>query len=136
MEAAREKDIRVVSAPGRNASAVAEFTLGAIIAETRNITRGHDALRRGVWRGDLYRGDVVGSELSELTVGIIGYGEIGRRVVTLLKAFDARILVCDPYVQISAGDIRDGVRQASLDELLDACDIVSLHPRVTPRRPA
>ena len=47
LAAARERDILIVNAPGRNASAVAEFTIGAIIAETRLITRGHDALRRG-----------------------------------------------------------------------------------------
>ena len=77
MKAARERGIIVVNTPGRNASAVAEFTIGAILAETRNITRGHDALRRGEWRGDLYRADVTGRELSEMTVGVIGYGDIG-----------------------------------------------------------
>lgn len=132
MKAARERGIRVVNAPGRNASAVAEFTIGAILAVTRNITRGHDALRRGEWRGDLYRADRAGPELSEITVGIIGYGEIGRRVVKLLKAFDTRILVCDPYVQLSAEDLRDGVVQVSLEHLLAQSDVVSLHPRVTP----
>jgi D-3-phosphoglycerate dehydrogenase / 2-oxoglutarate reductase len=131
MEAAHERGIRVVNAPGRNATAVAEFTIGAILAETRNVTRGHDALRRGHWRGDLYRADLTGPELSELTVGIIGYGEIGRRVVKLLKAFDTRIIVCDPYVQLSADDLRDGVIQVSLGELLAQSDVVSLHPRVT-----
>jgi D-3-phosphoglycerate dehydrogenase len=57
MQAARDRGITVVNTPGRNASAVAEFTIGAILAETRLITRGHDALRRGRWRGDLYRAD-------------------------------------------------------------------------------
>jgi D-3-phosphoglycerate dehydrogenase len=131
MKAARERGIRVVNAPGRNATAVAEFTIGAILAETRNITRGHDALRRGEWRGDLYRADVTGSELSELTVGIIGYGEIGRRVVRLLKPFEPTILVCDPYVQLSADDLRDGITQVPLERLLAESDVVSLHPRVT-----
>ena len=111
MKAARERGITVVNTPGRNASAVAEFTIGAILAETRNITRGHDALRRGEWRGDLYRADLTGEELSEMTVGLIGYGEVGRRVVKLLKAFGCRILVSDPYVQLSADDLRDGVIQ-------------------------
>ena len=132
MQAARERGILVVNTPGRNASAVAEFTIGAILAETRNITRGHDALRRGEYRGDLYRADVTGRELSEMTVGLIGYGEVGRRVVKYLKAFGCRILVCDPYVQLSADDLNDGVIQCSLDRLLTESDVVSLHPRVTP----
>ena len=68
--------------------------------------RGHDALRRGEWRGDLYRADLTGQELSEMTVGLIGYGEVGRRVVKLLKAFGCRILVSDPYVQLSADDLQ------------------------------
>jgi D-3-phosphoglycerate dehydrogenase len=132
MKAARERGITVVNTPGRNASAVAEFTIGAILAETRNITKGHDALRRGTYRGDLYRADVAGRELSEMTVGLIGYGEVGRRVVKLLKPFGCRILVNDPYVQLSAEDLNDGVIQCSLDRVVTESDVLTLHPRVTP----
>ncbi len=131
MAAARARRIRVVNAPGRNASAVAEFTLGVILAETRLITRGHDGLRRGEWRGDLYRADMAGEELSEMTVGVIGYGNVGTKVARILKAFGCRILVCDPYVRLSAPDLRDGVVQVSLDRLLRECDVVTLHARVT-----
>jgi D-3-phosphoglycerate dehydrogenase / 2-oxoglutarate reductase len=131
MSAAREHGIKVVNTPGRNASAVAEFTIGMILAENRNITKGHDALRKGEYRGDLYRADVTGRELNEMTVGIIGYGQVGTRVVKLLKAFGCRILVCDPYVQLSVHDLNDGVVQCSLDTLLTQSDVVSLHPRVT-----
>jgi D-3-phosphoglycerate dehydrogenase len=131
MRAARQRNIIVVNTPGRNASAVAEFTIGAILAETRLITRGHDALRRGEWRGDLYRADRTGEELSEMTVGVIGYGEIGTRVVRLLKPFGCRVLVSDPYVQLSASDRADGVEQVALERLLAESDVVTLHPRVT-----
>jgi len=129
--AARERSIRVVNTPGRNAGAVAEFTIGAILAETRKITRGHDALRRGEWRGDLYRADATGEELSELTVGVVGYGAVGTRVVKLLKAFGCRVMVADPYVQLSADDYRDGVEHVGLDPLLSESDVVTLHARVT-----
>ena len=131
MAAARQHGITVVNTPGRNASAVAEFTIGAILAETRNITRGHDALRKGEYRGDLYRADVTGRELHEMTVGLVGYGEVGRKVVKFLKAFGCRILVCDPYVQLSAEDLRDGVMQTSFERLLTEADVVTLHARVT-----
>ena len=130
--AARERGILVVNTPGRNASAVAEFTIGAILAATRNITRGHEALRRGEWRGDLYRADEIGNELSDMTVGVIGYGEIGIRVVRLLRAFGCRVLVFDPYVQLAPEDARDGVCLVALEELLEASDVVTLHARVTP----
>ncbi len=132
MGAARARGLTVVNTPGRNASAVAEFTLGAILAQTRNITSGHDALRRGEWRGDLYRADVTGEELSEMTVGVIGYGAIGARVVRLLRAFGARVLVADPYVQLSAADAADGVRLVDRATLLAQSDVVTLHARVTP----
>ena len=131
MTAARERGVTVVNTPGRNASAVAEFALGAILAETRNITRGHDALRQQTWRGDLYRADNVGEELSELTVGVVGYGAIGTRVVRLLKAFGARILVADPYVQLDPRDADDGVCLLDLEQLLAESDVVTLHARVT-----
>jgi D-3-phosphoglycerate dehydrogenase / 2-oxoglutarate reductase len=131
MTAARRRGVTVVKAPGRNASAVAEFTIGMILSQTRLIAMGHDSLRHGEWRGDLYRADRTGEELSELTVGLIGYGEIGRRVVKLLKAFGCRILVCDPYVQLSAEDRGDGVAHVALDRLLARSDVVSLHARVT-----
>ncbi len=130
--AARARGIAVVNTPGRNASAVAEFTLGAILAETRKITAGHAALARGDWRGDLYRADITGRELNELTVGVVGYGAVGTRVVRLLRAFGARILVVDPYVQLSAEDRAAGVEHVGLDMLLTVADIVTLHARVTP----
>jgi D-3-phosphoglycerate dehydrogenase len=131
MEAARERGVLVVNTPGRNASAVAEFTIGAILAETRLIRAGHEALRQGVWRGDLYRADLTGTELSELTVGLIGYGHIGMRVARLLKPFGCRILVDDPYRELDPADVADGVVKTGLDTLLAESDVVSLHARVT-----
>ena len=125
--AARERGILVVNTPGRNASAVAEFTLGAILAVTRNITRGHEALRRG----DLFRADETGNELSDMTAGVIGYGEIGARVVRLLRAFGCRVLVADPYVQLAPEDAGAGVRRVALEDLLEGSDVVTLHARVT-----
>ncbi|PAP95749.1 2-hydroxyacid dehydrogenase [Mesorhizobium wenxiniae] len=131
MAAAKAHGITVVNVPGRNASAVAEFTIGAILAETRLIRVGHEALRKGKWRGDLYRADRTGRELNEMTVGVIGYGNIGTKVVRLLRAFGCRILVTDPYVQLSAEDRNGGVELVALDDLLSRSDVVTLHPRVT-----
>ena len=131
MQAARDHGVIVVNTPGRNASAVAEFTIGAILSETRLIRSGHESLRGGEWRGDLYRADRTGRELGEMTVGIVGYGAIGSRVVKLLKAFGCRILVADPYVQLSAQDRNDGVEHVGLADLLARADVISLHARVT-----
>jgi D-3-phosphoglycerate dehydrogenase len=131
MTAARDHRVLVVNTPGRNASAVAEFTLGAMLSKTRKITEGHEALRLGTWRGDLYRADVAGRELSEMTVGVIGYGNIGTKVVKLLRAFGARVLVYDPYIQLTPDDIASGVELVSFDRLLTHADVVTLHARVT-----
>jgi len=132
MQAARACGVSVVNTPGRNASAVAEFTIGMILAQTRLLTLGHSSLSQGEWRGDLYRADRTGDELCNMTVGIIGYGHIGTRVVHLLKPFGCRIVVCDPYVELSQADQAAGVEQCSLNELLAQSDVVSLHARVTP----
>lgn len=132
MAAARARGVKVVNAPGRNASAVAEFTIGMILAETRLITKGHVSLSRGEWRGDLYRADLTGEELCNQTVGLIGYGHIGTKVTRLLKPFGCQILVSDPYVTVSDADKADGVQQVDHDTLLTRSDIVSLHARVTP----
>lgn len=131
LDIARQRGVIVVNTPGRNAAAVAEFTIGMILAQTRLITTGHTSLSRGEWRGDLYRADVTGNELSALTVGVVGYGQIGTRLVRLLKAFGCRILVTDPYVQLSPDDRDDGVEKVVLDDLLARSDVVTLHARVT-----
>jgi D-3-phosphoglycerate dehydrogenase len=132
MAAARDHGVTVVNTPGRNSSAVAEFTLGAILAETRKIRVGHEALRAGEWRGDLYRADVTGRELCEMTVGVVGYGNIGTKVVRLLRAFGARILVHDPYIQLAPEDSAAGVELVAFDRLLAESDVVTMHARVTP----
>ncbi len=131
MDAIRATAIALVNTPGRNASAVAEFTIGAILAETRLIRQGHEDMRKGGWRGELYRAECTGEELSELQVGVIGYGHIGRLVVQLLTAFGARVLVADPYRKLGEDELRNGVTQLSLQELLRASDVVTLSVRVT-----
>lgn len=131
MSAARDHKVLVVNAPGRNASAVAEFTIGAILSETRKIRQGHEALRKGQWRGDLYRADVIGRELNEMTIGVIGYGNVGTKVVRLLRAFGCKILVTDPYIQLAPDDLEAGVVLTSFDQVLSQSDVVTLHPRVT-----
>ena len=132
VDATRARGIEVVNTPGRNAGAVAEFTIGMILSQTRLITTGHTALSTtGDWSGHLYRADTTGRELGEMTVGVIGYGHIGTRVVRHLKSFGCRILVCDPYVQLSPQDLDDGVEQVSFDAVLERSDVVTMHPRVT-----
>ncbi len=81
-------------------------------------------MRRGEWRGDLYRADLTGEELSEMTVGVIGYGEIGRRVVQSAQGF--RLPHSGQPIPMSSSRptiCADGVDQVSLDRLLAKSDV-------------
>lgn len=130
--AATELGIPVVFAPARNARAVAEFTVGLIIAEIRNIGRGHAALAQGVWRSDLYLHGTARHELRGRTVGLIGFGNIGKLLPGFLQPFGMRVLAYDPYVPDMEFDGRGVERFTDLSSMLAECDIVSLHARVTP----
>jgi len=130
MVAATRRGIPVVNAPGRNAQAVIEFTLGLILAECRGIGRAHAALADGRWQGELYRYERTGRELKGQTIGLIGFGAIAQGLVPYLKPFQMRILVFDPYVS-STRCAEMGVESADLSTLLGEADIVSLHARVT-----
>lgn len=129
IDAATEHGVAVCYAPGRNANAVAEFTIGMLISTCRSMVAGHADLARGEWGGHYYEYRSAGFELDGSTVGLVGYGAIGRRVARLLTAFGARVLVYDPYVE----DVEPGVtRVDDLTTLLRESRVVSLHQRVTP----
>lgn len=132
LAAAKARGVTVLNTPGRNASAVAEFTVGSIIAETRNLIRGHNEVANGVWSRTFYHHDNVGRELCEMTVGIVGYGDIGTRVAKLLQPFGCKILIYDPFKALTETEIAAGFEKAELDDLLARADVVTLHPRVTP----
>lgn len=129
--AARERGITVANVPGRNATAVAEFTIAAILSTIRRITEGHVGMVQQNWRGDLYSYDRTGDELSDLTVGVLGYGHVGQRVVRLLRPFGCRILVSDPLARLNVYDEAEGVEQVDLDTLIAQSDVISLHTRLT-----
>lgn len=128
--AATVRSIPVVNAPGRNSPAVVEFTVGLILAECRGIGRAHAALSQGIWRGDLYRFDRTGRELSGQTIGLVGFGAIAQQLAPCLKPFGLRIVAYDPYLP-AARFAELGVEQVELADLLAQSDIVSIHARVT-----
>ncbi|WP_225025983.1 2-hydroxyacid dehydrogenase [Xinfangfangia pollutisoli] len=132
MAAARARGITVINTPGRNASAVAEFTVASLLAETRNLIRGHNDVANGTWGRSYYHSDHVGPELCELTIGIVGYGDIGTRVARLLQPFGCKIVIYDPFKELTEAEKAAGFEKADLDDLMRRCDVVTLHPRVTP----
>ncbi|MFF0157673.1 2-hydroxyacid dehydrogenase [Streptomyces sp. NPDC005263] len=129
LDAAKAHDVRVCFAPGRNAAATAEFTVGLLLAALRRIPQAHDLLaRRGSWEGaTYYTYEHSGLELEDLPVGLVGYGAVGSRVARVLCAFGAQVMVYDPYVR---GEIH-GLRVTSLDDLLARSRVVTLHARLT-----
>ncbi len=131
IEACKKNNITVVNAPGRNASAVAEFTIASILSETRLVTKGHQSMVNGEWRGDLYRFDITGRELSELTIGLVGYSHIGKRVRDLLLPFGCKIIFSDPFVEEDEIDKKNNIERVTKEDLILRSDVISIHARVT-----
>jgi D-3-phosphoglycerate dehydrogenase / 2-oxoglutarate reductase len=130
LAAARAAGVAVCSTPGRNAVATAEHTVALVLSALRSVPRRDAELRAGQWRSDYYRYDEVGHELAGSTVGLVGYGAIGRRVAHILAGFGARILVYDPYAgDATLADV--AARVETLDELLARSLVVSVHARLT-----
>ena len=80
VQAATEHNVIISNNPAQNANAVAEFTIGLILAETRNICRSNYALKNGEWRKTYPNTATTIKEMTDMTVGIVGYGSIGRLV--------------------------------------------------------
>jgi D-3-phosphoglycerate dehydrogenase / 2-oxoglutarate reductase len=129
LEAAAAAGVTVRSTPGRNAVAAAEHTIALMLAALRQIPDRHNGVLAGEWRSDLYALDQVGGELGGSTVGLVGYGAIGRRVGRILAAFGAGVLVHDPYADPAT---LDGATAVDLKELLERSAVVTLHARLTP----
>lgn len=129
LDAAARRGVTVVNTPGRNAVAVAELTIGLILALARRIPDAHAMIGAGRWQSAVDNlTDWQGVELAGKTAGLIGYGAVGRQVGRRLAAFDMRVFVYDPFV---AAPDKPGfsaeTRFVPLDDLLAGSDFVSLH---------
>jgi D-3-phosphoglycerate dehydrogenase len=128
VEAATKHGVAVCFAPGRNAAATAEHTIGMMLAAMRRIPQTNADLAAGVWRGDYYRYENVGPELEGSLVGLVGYGAIGSRVARMVQSFGAKVLVYDPYAD--PAQLHDA-ELVELDELMSRSSVLSLHARAT-----
>ena len=131
VQEATKRGIPVIHTPNHNSNAVAEYTIGLMLAETRNIARSYMALRQGEWK-EFYPNSSFIPELTELKIGIIGFGQNGQLVAEKLRSFDTTILICDPFVP---DDViaKEGFTPMKMDDLLAEADIISLHVRLTPQ---
>lgn len=119
--AARERGIEVCYTPDAPAPAVAELTIGLMLAALRSIPQADRHMRDGRWQR------VLGRRLGAVTVGIVGAGRVGSRVIRLLQAFGARVLAND----LSPVPGVDGVTWVSKEQLFAEADVISLHVPLT-----
>ena len=127
LDLARERGIAVCNMPGTNSRAVAEQTLGLILAVLRQLVRFDDDVRAGAgWAWDPDRQDSLG-EIHGRTVGLVGYGAVPQLLAPLLRAMGARVLYTARSVHADAA-----AEWRSLDALLADADVVSLHVPLTP----
>lgn len=116
-DALAERGITLTNTPGANAEAVADHTIGLILACLRHLVPADQAVRRGDWSG------ARGRELGGCVVGIVGFGNVGRAVRRRLAGFGAKVLVSDPFVDPAEVD----VPVLGLEALLPSVDILTLH---------
>lgn len=124
VEYAQQKNIICINSPEGNRDAVGEHTLGLLLALFDKITKSDKQVRQGLWLREANRG----LEVKEKTIGIIGYGNMGKEFAKRLCGFDCKVLAYDKYKT----DYSDQyAKQSTLEELKKECDILSLHVPLT-----
>lgn len=119
---ASARGIRVINAPGANAGTIAEHTLTLMLMLMRNVYTSATKVKEGQWN---WRSNYQGDELAGKTIGILGLGNIGKRVARLAEAFDMKVIVWSRSASQSAYE------SLSMEEVLRQADVVSLHLPLT-----
>lgn len=121
---AKEKNIILFNAPEGNRDAVGEHAIAMLLMLMNRLKIADCEVRNGIWRREENRGD----ELTGKTVGIVGYGNMGKAFAKRLKGFDVDVICYD--IQENTGD--ENARQVHLEEFFKKADVVSLHTPQTP----
>ncbi len=121
---ATAKGIHLIAAPEGNANAVGEHALGMLLSLFNNLNKANNEVKSGQWKREANRGH----ELEGKTIGIIGYGNMGKSFVKKLRGFDVTVLCYD--ILPNMGDAN--ATQVSLSELQENADVLSLHTPWTP----
>lgn len=128
LDAATHQGIAVMNTPGANAVAVAEQTLGMMLAMARHLCRADALMHAGKWE----KKSLQGTELRGKTLGIVGLGRIGMEVARRARAFAMEIVAHDPFVSVGVAK-EQGIRMSGLDELYAVADYITLHVGLTPQ---
>lgn len=121
---AEKRGVKVFNSPEGNRDAVAEHALGMLLALFNHFLRGDAEVRKGIWQREANRG----VELKEKTVGIIGYGVMGKAFAQRLKGFGCKVIAYDKYKTNYSDEF---AKEVSLQHLLRYSDVVSLHLPLT-----
>ena len=124
--AATRQGIVVVNAPTGNTVSAAEHAMALMLALARNIPQANSQLKSGVWQ----RGKLIGVELRNKTLGIIGLGNVGSEVAKRAQAFEMRVIAYDPFVSLDYAQTHR-VDLVSLDGLFEQADVITLHVPLT-----
>jgi D-3-phosphoglycerate dehydrogenase len=125
--AATEKGIVVMNTPGGNTISATEHTIAMLLAMLRKIPAANASLRQGKWD----RKSFTGTELLGKRIGVLGLGRIGREVARRLQAFDTTVIGYDPVLTTEA--VRElGIRPATLSEMYESADILTIHVPLLP----
>jgi D-3-phosphoglycerate dehydrogenase / 2-oxoglutarate reductase len=128
LDAATRKGIAVMNTPGGNAVAVAEQTLGMMLAMARFLCKADASMHAGKWE----KKSLQGTELRGKTLGIVGLGKIGMEVARRAQVFGMQIVAHDPFVSAAVAK-EQKINMATLDELYAAADYITLHVGLTPQ---
>jgi D-3-phosphoglycerate dehydrogenase / 2-oxoglutarate reductase len=127
-DAATRRGIVVMNTPGANAVAVAELTIGLMLALARKIPAANASMHAGKWE----KKNLQGAELRGKTLGILGLGRIGLEVAKRARGFGLEIIGSDPFVSAAVAR-ENGIRLVTLDELIAGSDYITLHVGLTPQ---
>lgn len=122
-ELATELGILVVNTPGKNTNSAAELTIGLLLSLKRKIPAAHASTSTGGWN----RHQFTGTELGGKIIGLVGLGNVGHRVAKFARGFDMQVIAYDPYISDEIFRKNNVERKNTLEELLAACDILSVH---------
>ena len=129
MAAASAKGIYVTNCPDKNAAAVAELTLGLLLAVDRRIPEQNAALQERKWNKSVFQH---ADGLKGKVFGVVGVGSIGREVIKRAKSFDMHVVAWSRSLTDQKAAELGVSRASSVDELIEKCDIISLHVALTP----
>jgi D-3-phosphoglycerate dehydrogenase len=127
-DAATRRGIVVMNTPGANAVAVAELTIGLMLALARKVPAANSSMHAGKWE----KKNLQGAELRGKTLGILGLGRIGLEVAKRAKGFGLEIIGSDPFVSAAVAR-ENGIKLVTLDELIAGSDYITLHVGLTPQ---